>query len=114
MSAAESSSIRERRVPQDANASTQEGPSETKIKRTETKINEILAEEDGGFSIVDALRGVVFVVLIAGVLGYFVAGENGVWNQYRPKWTRSDVVKGYFVCLVRLYSHGAARDTLRT
>lgn len=93
MSTADAPVLRERRKDQD------KGPSETKVKRTESKINEILAEEDSGFSLVDALRGVVFVVLIAGVLGYFVAGENGVWNQYRPRWTRADVVKGWFVCL---------------
>jgi len=89
MSSAETPAVRERRKEQ--------APSETKVKRTEKKINEILAEEDRGFSIVDALRGVVFVVLIAGVLGYFVAGENGIWTKYRPSWTRPDVVKGWFV-----------------
>lgn len=98
---AESSDLRERRQPQSqtTESTLAQGPSETKIKRTETKINEILAEEDRGFSIVDALRGVVFVVLIAGVLGYFVAGENGVWNTYKPRWMSVQGVKGLFVRL---------------
>lgn len=91
MSSADSPALRERRK--------EALPSESKVKRTEEKINKILAEEDRGFSVVDALRGVVFVALIVGVLAYFVVGDESVWNQYRPKWTRGDVVMGWFVCL---------------
>lgn len=72
-------------------------PSESKVAETKATIDEILAKEDHGFSLLDAFRTLFAGALFLGLLGYFVTRDNSLLEPYRPAWTRPEVVKNWFV-----------------
>lgn len=59
--------------------------------------------EDNSFSLLDALRGLCFILLLSSAISYFVTRDSFVWNVSRPKWTRVDVIKTWIVCFPSLH-----------